>query len=92
MHSTPPGWIPHGNPSVDPNVNLTLDDITDDQEVKQEYIEAVKEQLKTVYDPEISVDLYTLGLIYDVKITSERYVFAFRDCLTLFSSEPFALI
>ena len=50
MDNTPPGWIPHGNPSIDPNVNLTLDDITDDQEVKQEYIEAVKEQLKTVYD------------------------------------------
>jgi|TARA_B100001769_G_scaffold113226_1_gene88230 metal-sulfur cluster biosynthetic enzyme len=84
MHSTPPGWIPHGNPSVDPNVNLTLDDITDDQEVKQEYIEAVKEQLKTVYDPEISVDLYTLGLIYDVKITSERYVFVLMSLTSAF--------
>ena len=48
MHSTPPGWIPHGNPSIDPNVNLTLDDITDDQEVKQEYIEAVKEQQEEI--------------------------------------------
>ena len=84
MHSTPPGWIPHGNPAVDPNVNLTLDDITDDQGVKQEYIEAVKEQLKTVYDPEISVDLYTLGLIYDVKITSERYVFVLMSLTSAF--------
>ena len=59
MDNTPPGWIPHGNPSVDPNVHITLDDIKDDDAVKQEYIEKVKEQLKTVYDPEISVDLYT---------------------------------
>ena len=84
MHNTPPGWIPHGNPSVDPNVHTTLDDIKDDDNVKQEYIEKVKEQLKTVYDPEISVDLYTLGLIYDVKITSERYVFVLMSLTSAF--------
>ena len=61
MDNTPPGWIPHGNPSVDPNVHFTLDDIKDDDTVKQEYIKKVTEQLRTVYDPEISVDLYTLG-------------------------------
>ena len=84
MDNTPPGWIPHGNPSVDPNVHITLDDIKDDDNVKQEYIEKVKEQLKTVYDPEISVDLYTLGLIYDVKITSERYVFVLMSLTSAF--------
>ena len=84
MDNTPPGWIPHGNPSVDPNVHITLDDINDDDAVKQEYIEKVKEQLKTVYDPEISVDLYTLGLIYDVKITSERYVFVLMSLTSAF--------
>ena len=84
MDNTPPGWIPHGNPSVDPNVHITLDDIKDDDTVKQEYIEKVKEQLKTVYDPEISVDLYTLGLIYDVKITSERYVFVLMSLTSAF--------
>tara|TARA_B100000085_G_scaffold231315_1_gene218128 strand:- start:123 stop:521 length:399 start_codon:yes stop_codon:yes gene_type:complete len=84
MDSTPPGWIPHGNPSVDPHVHATLDDIKDDQETKQEYIQKIKEQLKTVYDPEISVDLYTLGLIYDVKITSERYVFVLMSLTSAF--------
>jgi len=84
MHSTPPGWLPQENASVDPNLNITLDDIKDDQEIKSEYIEAVKEQLKTVYDPEISVDLYTLGLIYDVKITSERYVFVLMSLTSAF--------
>lgn len=30
--------------------------------------------LKTVYDPEIPVDVYELGLIYEVKIDSENVV------------------
>ena len=81
-----PNWPPQptSTPSVDPNVHITLDDIKDDDAVKQEYIEKIKEQLKTVYDPEISVDLYTLGLIYDVKITSERYVFVLMSLTSAF--------
>ena len=31
--------------------------------------EQVIEQIKTVYDPEIPVNIYELGLIYDVDIT-----------------------
>lgn len=31
--------------------------------------------LKTIYDPEIPVDIYELGLIYEVKIDSESNVF-----------------
>jgi FeS assembly SUF system protein len=30
--------------------------------------EKIVEQLKTVYDPEIPVDIYELGLIYEVKL------------------------
>jgi FeS assembly SUF system protein len=33
--------------------------------------ERVIEQLKTVYDPEIPVDIYELGLIYKVKIEDD---------------------
>ena len=29
--------------------------------------------LKTIYDPEIPVDVYELGLIYEVKIDDEEY-------------------
>ncbi len=32
------------------------------------------EQLKTVYDPEIPVDIYELGLIYKVDVSDERAV------------------
>ncbi|WP_419418939.1 SUF system Fe-S cluster assembly protein [Legionella sp. D16C41] len=40
--------------------------------------EALKEQviaaLKTVYDPEIPVNIYDLGLIYDVSINEKHHV------------------
>jgi len=34
----------------------------------------VVELLKTIYDPEIPVDIYELGLIYEVKIDKEQNV------------------
>ena len=84
MHSTPPGWLPQENAAVDPNLHATLDDIQDHQETKQQYLEKIREQLKTVYDPEITVDIYSLGLIYDVKVTSERYVFVLMSLTSAF--------
>ena len=35
--------------------------------------EAVIEALKEIYDPEIPVNIYDLGLIYDVQITPEHH-------------------
>ena len=40
----------------------------DAPEALREVGERVVEQLKTVFDPEIPVDIYELGLIYNVKI------------------------
>lgn len=40
------------------------------KDLKQEVINA----LKTVYDPEIPVNIYDLGLIYDVIINEESFV------------------
>lgn len=34
----------------------------------------IVEALKTVYDPEIPVDVYELGLIYDVRIEANAHV------------------
>ena len=35
---------------------------------------AVVEQLKTVYDPEIPVDIYELGLVYAIEVSDENDV------------------
>ena len=36
--------------------------------------EAIVEKLKTIYDPEIPVDIYELGLIYDVFVNEKKEV------------------
>ena len=40
----------------------------------QEIGERVVEVLCDIYDPEIPVDIYQLGLIYDVRVSEEGYV------------------
>lgn len=41
---------------------------------KQELEKQVIEVLKTIYDPEIPVDIYELGLVYEIKIDEEANV------------------
>jgi FeS assembly SUF system protein len=41
---------------------------------KEEIEKDVIETLKTVYDPEIPVDIYQLGLIYNVDVRDDRSV------------------
>jgi FeS assembly SUF system protein len=45
-------------------------DIAEKKKLEQSVIAA----LKTVYDPEIPVDIYELGLIYEIKINEEHEV------------------
>ena len=40
------------------------------EEIKKKVIEA----LKQVYDPEIPVDIYNLGLVYDINVDDEGNV------------------
>ena len=40
---------------------------------KMEIEERVIDALRTIYDPEIPVDIYELGLIYEVKINDEAH-------------------
>jgi len=54
-----------------------MDTTTDNITIKDRIIEAVK----TVYDPEIPVDVYELGLIYDIDINEDGQV-AVRMTLT----------
>ena len=53
----------------------TLDDVQDHEATRLEYIEAIKEKLQTVYDPELPIDIYKLGLVYDIKVTEEGHCF-----------------
>jgi len=40
----------------------------------QELGEKIVKVIKTIYDPEIPVDIYELGLIYDVMVNTDREV------------------
>jgi FeS assembly SUF system protein len=42
---------------------------------KQRLKDAVIEQLHRVYDPEIPVDIYNLGMIYEVKVSDDHHVY-----------------
>ena len=53
-------WSPHGAADP-PSAGGTLR-------------ERVEDALRTVYDPEIPVNIYELGLVYDVDITDEGVV------------------
>lgn len=43
-------------------------------EEKNTLLDKVYSKLKTIYDPEIPVNIYDLGLIYDVQITQNNEV------------------
>jgi FeS assembly SUF system protein len=51
-------------PTTSPLTQVELDKLTDQ----------IVEKLKTVYDPEIPVDIYELGLIYKVDVSDDRDV------------------
>jgi len=39
---------------------------------KSEILEKIKTRLKSIFDPEIPVDIYELGLIYDVRLMNNK--------------------
>ena len=47
----------------DVGLNLDLNDVTDHESTRLEFIDTITEKLKTVYDPELPIDIYQLGLI-----------------------------
>ena len=62
-----PDWPPKPKQSVDPSVHATLDSVTNHEPTKAQYITQIKEALQKVHDPEITIDIYNLGLIYDAQ-------------------------
>jgi metal-sulfur cluster biosynthetic enzyme len=45
-----------------------------DEKTKEEWKKKIIETLEKIYDPEIPIDVYNLGLIYDINITDEGVV------------------
>ena len=80
----PPGWQPQPQTSIDPQLECDLKDIQDDETTRLEFIKLITEKLKTVYDPEISIDIYHLGLIYDIKVTKTQHVFVLMSLTSAF--------
>jgi len=65
-------------------LNINLNDIEDHETTRLEYIEAIKEKLKTVFDPELPIDIYQLGLIYDIKVTEAGHCFVLHTLTSAF--------
>mgnify|MGYP001080762261 FL=1 len=65
-------------------LNLNLNDIEDHETTRLEYIEAIKDKLKTVFDPELPIDIYQLGLIYDIKVTEAGHCFVLHTLTSAF--------
>jgi FeS assembly SUF system protein len=55
---------------LQPNAKQREAQANSDKPLKERIVEA----LKTVYDPEIPVNIYDLGLIYDIEISAEKAV------------------
>ena len=84
MIDMPPGWTPEPNASVDPQLETDLKDIKEHPPTQEELMPSIVEKLKECYDPEIAVDIYNLGLIYDVKVTEDRTVHVLMSLTSAF--------
>jgi FeS assembly SUF system protein len=72
---------PHGPAPATAGAPASFDEIVDAPAAMREVGDRIVQQLKTVFDPEIPVDIYELGLIYKVKVEDDGAV-AIRMTLT----------
>jgi metal-sulfur cluster biosynthetic enzyme len=75
---------PDGGAPVDANLEITLSDIVNNDANKQQYKEQIIDNLKKCYDPEISIDIYSLGLIYDFKVTDDNTAWVLMSLTSAF--------
>jgi FeS assembly SUF system protein len=62
--------VPEEQPAA-PESTHDTDALAADPVKTGELRDAIAQELKTVYDPEIPVDIWELGLVYDVFVTAE---------------------
>ena len=84
MIDMPEGRVPNDGASVDPQLETDLKDIKEHPPTQEELMPSIVEKLKECYDPEISVDIYNLGLIYDVKVTEDKTVHVLMSLTSAF--------
>ena len=72
LPSTMTGGLPEDSPAHE--VSQPTGDITPDPIKMDEIAPKVIEALKTVYDPEIPVNIFEMGLIYDVLVDAAGMV------------------
>ena len=77
--STPSGHVVAGDSALaskresdlpETEVKVTQPKVFTDEQIEEEVVKAIK----TVYDPEIPVDVYELGLIYGIQVNPDRTV------------------
>jgi len=84
MIDMPLGWTPQPNTSVDPQLLTDIKNIKEHPPTQEEYMPSIVEKLKECYDPEITIDIYNLGLIYDVKVTEDKTVHVLMSLTSAF--------
>ncbi len=57
--------------NITKDVSQTLADVIDHEATRLQYIQTIKDKLRTVFDPELPINIYDLGLIYDIKVTEQ---------------------
>ena len=70
--------------NITKNVAQTLDDVTDHEATRLQYISTITGQLKTVFDPELPINIYDLGLIYDIKVTADAECYILHTLTSAF--------
>ena len=77
-------WIGSIQQLQNPNDFIRVVFHGDREKGQEELMPSIVEKLKECYDPEISVDIYNLGLIYDVKVTEDGYVHVLMSLTSAF--------
>ena len=76
MTDTPfiPVIQPPSDATAPPPLESRLADLVADEAATNELKPRILDAVRTVFDPEIPVNIYELGLIYDIFVTAERIV------------------